>query len=76
MNTNPMQSMQDANDPGDKQGSYQQCEQEIEELESRVAKIEQMLGIQPPPDNDDQESDGLSQAIAGNANPFLKAKSL
>lgn len=72
-----MQPMPDDGDPGDEQGSYQQCEQEIESLESRVANIEQMLGIQAPPDNDDDnQRDGLTEAIQGNANPFLKAKSL
>lgn len=75
MSTNPMQPMPDDGDPGDEQGSYQKCEQEIESLEERVSAIEQKLGIQPPPDEDDQQ-DGLSAAIAGNANPFLKAKSL
>lgn len=76
MSTTPMQPMPDGGDPGDEQGSYQKCEQEIESLEERVAAIEQKLGIQPPSDSDDQQGDGLSQAIAGNANPFLKAKSL
>lgn len=68
-------------DAGDEQGGdHDQCQQEIEELEDRVEKIEKMLGIQSPPDDGDQDpnsqGDGLSQAIAGNANPFLKAKSL
>lgn len=76
MSTDPMQPLSDGGDTGDEQGSYQQCEQEIESLEDRVSAIEQKLGIQPPSDSDDQHGDGLSQAIAGNANPFLKAKSL
>lgn len=76
MSTNPMQPMQDNDGPGDEQGSYQKCEQEIESLEDRVSAIEQKLGIQSPPDEGGDQQDGLSAAIAGNANPFLKAKSL
>lgn len=70
MASNPMQMPPQPDDPGD-------CTEEIEELEARVSKIETMLGIKPPADEDDDKSqsepDGLSQAIAGNANPFLKA---
>lgn len=73
MSTKPMQPMQDDNS-GEEQGSYQQCEQEIEDLEARVAAIEQKLGIASPAD--EQEPDELMQAIQGNANPFKQAKSL
>lgn len=41
-------------DPGDENDSkWQECEQDIEDLEARVAAIEQKLGIQSPADEDD-----------------------
>lgn len=48
MGTNPMMNMGDSGDEND--SKWQQCEQEIEELEDRVAAIEQKLGIQSPAD--------------------------
>jgi hypothetical protein len=44
---------------------YEKCEQEIEDLETRVAAIEQKLGIQSPAD----EPDDLQSSIAA-TKPF------
>lgn len=62
MGTAPMQQPQDG---GEDQG-YEQCEQEIEELEARVSAIEQKLGIQSPADDEDP----LKAAIAGTKGAF------
>lgn len=53
-NGNPlgaMPGMSDSGDPGDENDSkWQQCEQEIESLETRVAALEQKAGINSPAD--------------------------
>lgn len=77
MSTNPMQMQSDGGDPGDdEQGSYQQCEQDIDALQAWAKQVGAKIGIPFTGDTDDSEPDGLSAAIQGNANPFLKAKSL
>jgi hypothetical protein len=73
MNPNIPMPDQSADTEQDASG-YDKCEREIESLEQRVSAIEKKLGIASPAD--EAEPDELSQAIQGNSNPFLKAKSL
>jgi hypothetical protein len=75
MGTNPMASIQ--GDPGDENDSkWQQCEQEIEDLESRVSAIEQKLGISSPADEAEPKTSPLGalsgkKPAAGGASPFF-----
>lgn len=74
MSANPMGPMGDQGDPGDESDSkWQQCEQEIEDLESRVAALEAKAGISSPADEPESRNPSRStkapSLIANNKQP-------
>lgn len=62
-------------DAGDESDRMMQCEQDIEDLESRVAAIEAKLGIQSPADEQEPMAGktpaAVGSAMKGGKKPFF-----